>query len=292
MTRRQAIGWLILVSLVWGTSFTLTKEALASMSPLLLMGARFSLATVALIGALHGLLRDLHWPEIRAGLALGAMFWGGFVFQTYGLELTTPSRSAFITSLSSTLVPIVAFTIQRIAPSRLTIWAVAMATGGLYLLTAPDDGGMNAGDMLTLACAVIFAGHIIAVAHFSRRFDPMRLLALQLGLSSVLSLATSPFLESSRFHLDWRVGTIVLILALSGLWSFYMQLRAQREVSPSDAALIFMLEPVFATTLSFAIFGERFTPLQWTGGLLILGALAIPVFGERGEVEPVVPGSS
>jgi drug/metabolite transporter (DMT)-like permease len=277
MTRDRAVGWLVVVAVVWGASFTLIKQALASMSPLMFMGLRFAIATALIAGT----LRHLRGPELRAGLALGALFSTGFAFQTAGLELTTPSRSAFITSLSSALTPAVALVVHRVAPGKLTVWAIVFATAGMYLLTAPDGGGMNAGDALTIGCAVIFAGHIVAVAHFARRFDPMRLLAVQLGLTALLSFAAAPLLETPRVDVNVPAIALVTVLALTGLWSFYMQLRAQREVSASDAALIFMLEPVFATAVSFAVLGERFTPLQWAGGTLILAALAIPVVGER-----------
>jgi drug/metabolite transporter (DMT)-like permease len=272
MTRRRAIGWLVLVTLVWGSTFTLTKTALASISPLLFMGARFTVATVALAGV----FRHLRWSEVRAGLVLGALFWTGFVFQTKGLDLTTPSRSAFITSLSSALTPVVALLAHRAAPGKLTIGGIALAMVGTYLLTAPDAGGMNAGDTLTVGCAVVFAGHIVAASYYARRFDPARLLAVQLGLTAVLSFAAAPLLETPRFTPDAVALSIIALLGLTGLWSFYMQLRAQREVHASDAALVFVLEPVFAALISFFALGERLTPIQWIGGMLILGALAVP----------------
>jgi drug/metabolite transporter (DMT)-like permease len=277
MTHRQAIGWLTLVARVWGSSFTLTKHALTAISPLMLTGVRFAIASAFIIGAFRG----LRWPEIRAGLALGALFWAGFAFQTTGLEITTPSRSAFITSLSSTLTPVAALAVHRVAPGWLTAGGLGLATVGMYLLTAPDGGGLNAGDTLTLGCAVLFACHIVAAAYYARQFEPLRLLAVQLGFTALLSLATAPFFETPRFEPTPAVVLIVVVLALTGLWSFYTQFRAQREVSAADAALVFMLEPVFATAISFVAIGERFTPLQSMGGLLILAALAVPVIGER-----------
>lgn len=277
MTHRQAIGWLLLVAFVWGCSFTFVKQALTLVSPLMFMAVRFGIATIFIAGV----LRDIRGPELRAGLVLAVLFWVGFIFQTVGLEQTTASRSAFITSLSGMIVPLVTLAIYRHAPSR-GIWiAIVAATGGMYLLTAPDAGGMNFGDTLTLGCAVIFSGHIVAVTHYARQFDPTRLLAVQLGGSALLSLLTAPLIETPRFEPDLTVGVILVALALTGLWSFHMQLRAQRIVSPSEAGLIYLFEPVIATGISFVVLGERFTPLQWVGSVLILSALVVPIIGDR-----------
>ena len=87
MTRRQAVGWLILVCLIWGASFTVIKETLALISPLLLMGLKFGLAAMLVIGSFRGLSRY----ELLGGMMLGLFFWGGMAFQTFGLDGTTPS---------------------------------------------------------------------------------------------------------------------------------------------------------------------------------------------------------
>jgi drug/metabolite transporter (DMT)-like permease len=286
MTHRRAIGLLILVALVWGSSFTLTKAVLASTSPLVYMGLRFAIATAPIAGT----FRRLRRAELLAGSVLGILFWAGFVLQTKGLELTTSSRSAFLTSLSSTLTPVVALLVYRAAPGRLTLAGIGAATVGMFLLTAPDgSGGINMGDVLTVGCALLFAGQIVAAAAYTRRFDPLHLLTVQLGLTAVLSIVSAPFLETPR--LVPLPGNLALIgvLALTGLWSFYMQLRAQSQVSASTAALVFLLEPVFATIVSFLTLGERFTPLQWVGAAVILLALALPAASTLRRSSPPGP---
>ncbi|MGH7510205.1 MAG: DMT family transporter [Gemmatimonadales bacterium] len=274
MTPRQAVVWLVLVSLVWGISFTIIKEILGFVSPLLLMGIRFGLASLVLIGSFRGISRY----ELSGGLVLGVLFWGGFAFQTFGLEETTPSRSAFITSLSAPLVPVVAFMVYRALPRAHTIAAVLLAGVGMYFLTLPDSAaqGPNRGDLLTLGCAVLFAGQIVAAGHFSRRAPPIRLLAVEMATTAGLSLLLVPLLETPRLTLDAWVGLALLFLALSGVWSFYLQLRAQQVLSPTHTALLFMLEPVFAAWTSFLVLGERLSPVQWAGAALILAAMALP----------------
>jgi drug/metabolite transporter (DMT)-like permease len=275
VTRRQAVGGLVLVCLIWGVTFTITKQALDHVSPLLFLGARFTLATAVIALSLLGATP----AELRGGLILGLLFWTGFAFQTFGLQYTTPSRSAFITILSTPLVPLVHFVVSRTLPRLPTLAAICLAVAGTYLLTSPAGAaGLNRGDALTLGCAVVFAGQIVAAGHFAPRIPILRLLAIELGTTAILSLATSPVLETPRFEPSAALLLIVLFLALTGLWSFDMQLRAQRVLSPTHTALVFTLEPVFASVTSYLVLGERLTAVQLAGAALILTAIATPAF--------------
>lgn len=119
MSRRRAVLALVLVCPVWGISFTAIKQALAYTTPLVLLALRFSLATLVIAGALRGLTRS----EAAGGLVLGGLFWAGFVLQTTGLQYTTPSRSAFLTILSTPLVPVLQFVVHRTVPRLPTLLA-------------------------------------------------------------------------------------------------------------------------------------------------------------------------
>jgi drug/metabolite transporter (DMT)-like permease len=271
MTPRAAVWWLIAVCFVWGVSFVAVKAALVFATPLVLLALRFSIATAPIAGTLRGAERG-HWV---GGVVLGLLFWSGFVFQTVGLRYTTPSRSAFITILSTPLVPLVHYAVYRAAPRRLTLLAIVLAVVGTYLLTSPGGGiGLNRGDILTLGCALTFAGQIVAAGHFARRMPLARLLALELGVSAVLSLACAPLLETPRLEGTPLFLGLILFLGAGGLWSFYVQLRAQQVLPPTQTALIFCVEPVFASVASYVVYGEVLAPLQLLGAGLILSAVA------------------
>ena len=84
--------------------------------------------------------------------------------------------------------------------------------------------------------------------------------------------------------------TAVLATAVALLW----QMRAQRYMSSARAALIFCVEPLFAALASWVWFGELLSPLQWTGGGLILAGMVlaeIPVHGMPSSVQRRAPGS-
>ena len=282
MTRRQAVGWLVVVCLVWGVSFTVVKAALDSVSPLVLLGIRLSIAASLVAMSLRGSRRE----DLAGGLLLGLLFGGGFAFQTIGLRFTTPSRSAFITILSTPLVPVVQYLVHRTLPRVPTLAAVGLALAGTYLLTSPGGGlGLNRGDLLTLGCAVLFAGQIVAAGYYVTRMPISRLLALQLGVGALLASFAAPVLEAPRIAPGGPLIAMLLFLALSGLWSFHMQLRAQQILSPTHTALVFTLEPVFAALTSFLVLGERLGLAQLAGAALILVAVAAPAL-ERPSPRP------
>ena len=127
MTERRAAVGLMIVTLVWGVSFTVVKGALAGITPMLFVGIRFALAILLIAPVLRGITR----AEVRAGLVLGVLFWGGFVFQTMGIVHTTPSRSPFITALSIPLVPLVAWAVVRQRPHLAILLGILCASAGV-----------------------------------------------------------------------------------------------------------------------------------------------------------------
>lgn len=291
MTRPRGVAALVFIAIVWGGSFTIIKQALGSVSPLLFLGLRFLLASALVAPWFRGLSRR----ELLGGTVLGLLFWAGFVFQTVGLLYTTPSRSAFITGLSTPLVPIAFLLVYRRPPSLPIVLAVLVTMVGMYLLTRPGGtgGGLNRGDLLTLICAASFAFQIVAVGHFASVVRPTRLLAIELGLTAVLSFLLAPIFEVPRLvpgpSLFLAIGFLSVVAALT----FFLQLGAQAVVSPAATAIIFTLEPLAAALVSRIVLGEVLTAGQWLGGGLIMGGALLPFLGPGGErLAPAPAGGS
>src|ERR1700722_2671500 len=98
-TRRQSlIAHLLLLAVVfvWGVTFTLVKSALTHVSPLLFNLLRMAIAAVVLIAVNFSSLKKLTAQDLRLGALVGIFLAIGYQFQTTGLTLTTPSKSAFI----------------------------------------------------------------------------------------------------------------------------------------------------------------------------------------------------
>lgn len=212
---------------VWGATFVVIKSALADISPLLFNLIRMTIASACLLAIYGRRLRRLRWATLGAGALTGLCLAAGYQFQTAGLRLTTPSKSAFLTGLVVVLVPLLAG-IPGLRPpgASLPKWnawlGVVAAFVGIVLLTAPQGSGwsilmlreINPGDLLTLACALGFSLHVIALAHFSPRFDFEQLAILQIVFCTLAMGVTTPLLEKCWVHWTPRVVIALVVAAV------------------------------------------------------------------------------
>lgn len=278
---------LILITLIWGVTFVVIKNAIQDVSPLLFNLVRMLLAAAALL-----LFYLRHVPRIsratlRASLPCGLFLWLGYEFQTTGLKLTTPSKSGFLTGVSVALVPVF---LAIFWGKRLKAWTwagVATVLAGMYLLTVPGGGagnlgllqGVNTGDVLTLGCAVTFAFQIIYVGRATREHPFEHIALLQAAICAVLMAATLPFIgRIEPVYALWS-PRVLWAIAITGLLgtaaAFTVQAWAQQFTSPTYTALIFALEPVFAWLTSLAVLGEHLGYRSGTGAALILGGILV-----------------
>ena len=288
MTLRRSDLLLIASSAVWGVSFVVVKDALSDASPLLMLGLRFSIATLALAPFVK-LRGGFSAAELRAGLILTVLLASGFATQAVGLQYTTPARSAFIVAMSSVLAPVIALLLLKHRTGWLVLLALVIAGVGIYFLTAPDAGGLNRGDLWTLITAVVFGGHIVAVTEFSKRFPAERIVFLQLPGTALGTLLVAVLLEPMR--LEWSLGfggALLFLAVMATAVALVWQMRAQREMTAARASLLLCLEPVFAALTSWLFWGESFSTSQAFGAALILSGMVLAVLGEpRAEAEPL-----
>jgi drug/metabolite transporter (DMT)-like permease len=299
LSRRLSAQLLLLcVVFIWGSSFVVVKDALRDISPLLFNLIRMCLAFLCLAVFYRGHIGRINRRAVVSGGVVGFCLAIGYAFQTTGLALTTPSKSAFITGFSVVLVPLLAATPglrpANAVPPRWNAWTGALlAFAGLTLLTAParsaaagvspaaaliglDFGGINLGDLLTLGCALGFALHIIALAHTSPRVPFEQLALLQVGFCAAFMAIGTPLLEHAFIRLTLHLAAAFIIAAvLATAAAFTIQSWAQRYLAPTQTALLLALEPVFAAFTSLVVLGERLSLRASLGALLILAGIAL-----------------
>lgn len=271
MTHRRAVLILVGCTLIWGGTFTINKMALALVSPLLLIGIRFTVAT----GFLTRIYPRLTRSDWRVGLGLGLLFGVQLALFITGLDRIPASRAAFVFSLSTPLVPVFMLALERRRPRGRDLLGVTLAVLGTWWLTRPGSsgGGPSTGDWLILGSAVCGAIYVVAAGHVGPRHEPLRLLAAQLPVMALVGLALALVLETPRVEPSPWTVFLVGFLALASIAGFGGQLVGQRLVRPTEAALIFALEPVAAAAASYAALGERLAGLQWLGAGMILAAM-------------------
>ena len=280
---------LIVATFIWGATFVQIKGALRDVSPLLFNAMRMALATAALVVLHLPHLKKMDSKAVLAGVRVGVFLWAGYDLQTTGLRLTTPSKSAFLTSISVVLVPIFLALFWRKAAGRWTTLGVVAAFIGLFLLTVPGGAGLgdftsvNFGDLLTLGCAVAFAFQIIFVGRATQAHPFQPIAVLQIATAAILMVPTVPLVEHAHVVWTWRLIAALLVTALlSTAVAFTVQSWAQQFMSATNAALIFALEPVFAWLTAYAVLGEALERRAAIGaGLIVVGLLVSELMGAR-----------
>lgn len=298
---------LVLVNLIFGATFVVVKDAMTHVAPVRFLALRFLiggglLLVLALFRERAALFGARAW---RDGAILGVVLFLSYGTQTAGLVFTTPAISAFLTSLSVVLVPLLAIAFLHDRVSRAAWLGVACAALGLVALLAPGGGlpGIGPGEALTLATAVGFGSHFVITARFARGTPPLTLAAVQLavcgalsiallGLDGVLERAGATAAPAAPLFAPlpataWieAVGMGVVATALT----FVLQTWAQRTLSATRVGVIFALEPVFATLFSYLLFGERIGARAALGmglilaGVIVVGTRGIPAALDGGE---------
>jgi drug/metabolite transporter (DMT)-like permease len=247
-------------------------------APLPFLALRFPLALLFLYPLIRG--ARLSRAALVPGLWLALFMALSFYTQTFGLRLTTSTRSAFITGLCVVLVPLLVPAFTRKLPGRWPTAGAVTATVGLYILTAPSGTGFNAGDLLTLVCAFAYAFYIIVLETASRKHHYQDLILLQFLPLTVIFL---PGAILGDGHVTWGPKLVVALLITGPILagSLYLQNRFQKDTTATRAAVIFAGEPVFAALFSYLILGETLGAGQWAGAALILAGILVAIRGQE-----------
>ncbi len=264
---------MVITTMIWGITFVMVKDALNDAPPFIFATLRFGLAFIMGLLYLNYKIKSITSKEILGGIICGFLLFCGYGFQNFGLILTTPSKSAFITSVSVIFVPIllVLFKLQKIANK---IWFVVLfATLGLYILLNPMGGGINLGDILTFGCALSFAFHVIYQdIYVNQNVDVTRFFTVQVFFVFLFSLLSSFMFEdySSVIISQRLIVAISVTGALATFIAILLMIWAQTILSATKTAIYLSLEPVFAALFSVFFAGEILGLYGWTGGIIIV----------------------
>jgi drug/metabolite transporter (DMT)-like permease len=276
--RTRAELALIAVTIIWGTTFVVVKSALADVSTFLFLALRFTLAAMVLAFIYS---RSIRRDALAPGLLAGCLLFTAYVFQTLGLGLTTPPKSAFLTGLSIPMVPLASSLVYRIKPRPVEVAGILIATCGMMLMTlssaAASQAGINRGDVLSFLCAVVFAIHIVVIGHYSPMVGFESLAVLQIAVAAAAGLALAGVVEPVRLHMTPALaGAVLLTGLLATALAFTTQAWAQKYTSATRAALIFALEPVVAWLTSWIATGETMPVRGKVGaGAILAGILLV-----------------
>jgi drug/metabolite transporter (DMT)-like permease len=279
----RADRYLLAITLIWGSTFSVTKFALVDLPPLTLQGLRFTLAAIMVGIYTWKHIKTTSRRSLRAGLLLGLMLGLGFAFQTVGLLYTTASKAGFLTGTMVVFTPILQMVIERRRPTAGNGIGVIIVAVGLYLFTSPAGGAFNFGDVLILICAVVFAFYIVYLDVFTKeRFD-REIVFYQFVVSAVIGFTAAPFFSHGVAELTISsVGAVLYLAFFASTIAIFVQSKYQRETTPTKAAIIFTMEPVFAAAIAFLLLSETLSPMEATGAaIMFAGLLFSELYGLR-----------
>ena len=305
---RKAILALFLVTLIWGGTFVWMKQGLAAASSVLgpdrptagialFTGLRFGSAAL-LLALLVPAARKLDRAAWRGGLILGGLLFTGFVLQMFGLEDVTPAVSAFLTSLYVLFTALLTALIARRALGWPIAAGVVLATLGAGWIRGRPELAFNGGELLTVACALVFAMHILATDRITRRIPAMPVTLtsfLVVTIGSAALYAVSPAFDAPSAtgvspsadlaavlaSADF-VGPLALASVLATVLAISLMNLYQRELDPVRAAILYALEPVWAAMFGVWAGHDVADRYLWLGGgLLLAGNLIAELAGQR-----------
>jgi drug/metabolite transporter (DMT)-like permease len=289
---------LLLATAVWGWTFVVVKDAVATYGVVAFLALRFAIGA-ALLGALD--FHNLNKRSILVGSGIGIVLATGYYCQTLGLRYTTVTNSGFITSLFVVTTPIINRLLFGVKIRPMFWAAVAVSLAGLYLLTSAGATKEQAaglpvvaytvGDLLTLAAAVLYGLHIALLDRFAKGHPPLTLAFGQTSCTALLFLLVWPLSDP----LQWPTADVWIALAITGVLAtaaaFAIQTYVQQRLSAITSTLILTAEPVFATFFGCVLLGERLGGVQMLGiGLMIAAIVAAQIgAGEHASTYPLDP---
>jgi len=266
---------MVLTTMIWGVTFVMVKDALNDATPFMFASIRFGLSFFLALLYINKKVYKIKSSEMIGGLVCGFCLYVGYAFQNFGLIETTPSKSAFITSVSVIMVPIM-LVMFRIKTVHIRIWvATFLAIVGLYILLDPRGVGLNIGDILTFGCALSFAAHVIFQdIYITKGHDISHLLLTQLMFITFFSCCSVVAFEDFSIIASNRLLNAILVTGVFGTFlALFIMIWAQTILNPGQTAILLSLEPVFAALFSTFFAGEILGASGWIGGLIIVVAV-------------------
>ncbi|MEG2322819.1 MAG: DMT family transporter [Anaerovoracaceae bacterium] len=292
---------LLLTAIIWGSSFVAQRAGMDSIGPFTFNGLRSILGGLVLIPVIF-LMMKINKPVgeeknrtleekkasrktlIIGGISCGIALFIASSLQQMGLVHTTAGKAGFITALYIVLVPILGLFIgKRVRP---IVWiCVLLAVVGLYLLCISDGFSIGKGDLLVIACAVVFSIHILIIDHFSPKVDGVTMSCIQFFVCGIISIVPMFALETPNLA---SIMECWLPICYAGILScgvaYTLQIVAQKNTDPTIASLLLSLESVFAVIAGVIILHEHISSKELMGCAIMFIAIILAQVPSKAEL--------
>jgi drug/metabolite transporter (DMT)-like permease len=268
---------LLLVALVWGTSYGVAKGALNFYPVLGFLAVRFGLTFVLLLPTLLRATRQQQRDAWRTGSPIGGLMLGIFLCETFGVAHTLASNAAFLISLCVVFTPFAEWLLLGQRPAQAMFVFATLSLLGAVLLSGGFIGSLGWGDALMLAAAVLRAITVCKASQLTRHSSApaLALTAVQAAVIAcgclLLALLTADGLPALPTSASFWLATVYLVLGCT-VFAFFAQNWALKHSAPSRVALLTSSEPAFGALFAVFFLGESLSLSGWLGGALIVAA--------------------
>ncbi len=270
-------GLVLIAALLWGLSFSILKDAITSLPIFWLLSLRFTIGIIFFGLLIIKRLKFLNRKNIIAGICMGSCLFGAYIFQTIGLDSTTPGKNAFLTTIYCVLVPFICFILYRTKLSKYHIMGAILCLIGIAFISI-DEFNVNIGDILSLIGGLFFAFHIIVSTKVTKNEDPLLCVFVQMIVIAILCYITSLIIERDRITFDIQIkgwlqllflgiGPSALCLAFQGVGNKYLE--------PTTVSIILSTEAVFGVVFSIILGHEDLTFFSIIGFVLVFMAIIV-----------------
>ena len=282
--RLASNSMLVITAMIWGFAFVAQKEASAHVGSLTFNGIRFMLGALSLLPVIIIFERSDNKDKaklkktIKYGAVTGSILFAASTLQQLGVSINEQaSKAGFITGLYTVLVPLFGIFVGKKA--RFNVWIGAtLAVIGLYMISIVGSPKVEFGDLLLLIGAFFWAFHILAIDKFIGEVSPIKYSCVQFFTCSVINLILLPFFELPTFSVQniLSAGTSILYAGLmsSGV-AYTLQIIAQKNADPTEAAIIFSLESVFSAIGCTLFLSEIMSVNAYIGCALIFTSVIL-----------------
>ena len=281
-----AVIALVFVAIVWGAGFVFMKDAINDQPVFDFLATRFTVATIVMIAIRPQVLSSINKKTLFRGSILGVMLGLAYITQTIGLDLTTAAITGFLTGLYVVFTPILFWFVFKKKVEKKVIVGTTLALTALLFISF-NGISFDPGQVWLIACALLFAGHIIGLSFWSNAKDIYPLTVIQLGAGSVICWlgAVPDGYQPPPNAFVW--GTVVFTAVFATAMAFLIQTWAQSIMDPSRVAIILTGEIVFAAAIAVAVGQEVLSLRTVIGGVLIVLAMLIVEWPDKKSKSPL-----
>lgn len=278
---KLAALFILIASMLFGIGYILSVFALEQgLSPLNLIAGRMFIASLLINIVFLNKVKSITKKEVVAGFVLGSLLFGVFAFQIIGLQYTTASISAFISSIYVVFIPFIHWAYYKKAPNRYSNIGTLLTIIGVGLISLNDGFHISLGIILTLISTIFASFQIFYVEIFSKKYDPVTLTVVMLNTCFIVSFLFSIFTHNSYESITsiFNFSNIIIILLLgiiSTMLPYSLQNIGQKYISATKASLIMSTEAIFGTVFSIIILNDKLGLKMILGCFLIILAIVI-----------------